>query len=80
MRRKFQLIHYFKSIYFLPPTSPDTKGEQQQLREASANQSSYNALVIVLVVMVAAVLVVMAVLVTDRVWNIIKRKKELKDR
>ena len=58
-----------------------TGGQQQQeLRQASANQNSYNALTIVLAVFVAVVLVILAVLVTERVWSIIKKKEDIKDR
>ena len=58
-----------------------TGGQQQQkLRQASANQNSYNALTVVLTVIVAVMLVILAVLVTERVWSIIKKKEDIKDR
>ena len=59
---------------------PDVEIEQQQLRQASANQNSYNALTVVLAVIVVVVVVVLTVIVAGMVWSIIKKKKEIKDR
>ena len=60
--------------------SADAEVEQQQLRQASVNQNSYNALTVVLAVIVAVVVVVLAVIVAGMVWSIIKKKEEIKER
>ena len=73
-------------IYLFSPDTPgtaatsDAEVEQQQLRQASANQNSYNALTVVLAVIVVVVVVVLAVIVAGMVWSIIKKKEEIKDR